>query len=54
MELNRPTLYDIACHFCVSRISGATIPATRLSNILGFLSVSDWLLMAEGNPFQQA
>ena len=34
MELNRPTLYDIACHFCVSRITGATIPATRLSNIL--------------------
>lgn len=34
MELNRPTLYDIACHFCVSRIPGATIPATRLSNIL--------------------
>ncbi|SDR80514.1 hypothetical protein SAMN05216271_0444 [Halopseudomonas sabulinigri] len=34
MELNRPTPYDIACHFCVSTISGATIPATRLSNIL--------------------
>ncbi|HDS1733753.1 hypothetical protein [Pseudomonas sp. BP8] len=34
MELNRPTAYDIACHFCVSRITSATIPATRLSNIL--------------------
>ncbi|WP_235801964.1 hypothetical protein, partial [Halopseudomonas pelagia] len=34
MELNRPTLYDIACHFCVSGITGATIPYTRLSNIL--------------------
>jgi hypothetical protein len=34
MELKRPTLYDIACHFWVSRIPGATIPATRLSNIL--------------------
>lgn len=34
MDLNRPTLYDVACHFCVSHITGATIPATRLSNIL--------------------
>jgi len=34
MELNRPSLYDIACHFCVSRIIGAAIPYTRLSNIL--------------------
>ena len=34
MELNRPSLYDIACHFCVSRIPGAAIPYTRLSNIL--------------------
>ena len=34
MEMNHSTLYDIACHFCVSRISGATIPDTRLSNIL--------------------
>lgn len=32
--MNRPTLFDIASHFCVSRIIGATIPATRLSNIL--------------------
>ncbi|QEZ48913.1 hypothetical protein [Cupriavidus oxalaticus] len=29
-----PTLFDIARHFCVSDIAGATIPATRLSNIL--------------------
>jgi len=28
-------LYDIAHHFCVSDIPGATIPATRLSNVLG-------------------
>lgn len=34
MELNRPSRYDIACHFCVSRIAGATVPYTRLSNIL--------------------
>ena len=34
MVLNRPTLFEIACHFCVGRITGATIPATRLSNIL--------------------
>jgi len=34
MELNRPTLYDIACHFYLSHVRGATIPATRLSNIL--------------------
>ncbi|RDK07778.1 hypothetical protein [Cupriavidus lacunae] len=29
------TLFDIARHFCVSDISSAIIPATRLSNILG-------------------
>jgi hypothetical protein len=34
MELKPPTINDIACHFFASRISGATIPATRLSNIL--------------------
>ncbi|MCQ4277760.1 hypothetical protein NA643_01545 [Pseudomonas stutzeri] len=34
MELNRPSRYDIACHFCVSRIAGAAVPYTRLSNIL--------------------
>ena len=34
MGLNLPALYDIACHFYVSRIPGATIPATRLSNTL--------------------
>jgi len=34
MELNRPSLYDIACHFCLSRIAGAAVPYTRLSNIL--------------------
>ena len=34
MELNRPSLFDIACHFCVSRINGAAIPFSRLSNIL--------------------
>jgi hypothetical protein len=28
------TLYDIAHHFCVSDIPGATIPATRLSKVL--------------------
>ena len=32
--MNSPTLYEIACHFCVSCIKGATIPATRLSKIL--------------------
>ncbi|SOZ17282.1 hypothetical protein [Cupriavidus taiwanensis] len=31
------TLFDIARHFCVSDIAGATIPATRLSNILNSL-----------------
>lgn len=34
MEVNHPTFYEIACHFCVSHIPGATIPATRLSKIL--------------------
>ncbi|WP_043199562.1 hypothetical protein [Pseudomonas putida] len=34
MELNRPTVFDIAFHFCASRITGATIPGSRLSNIL--------------------
>lgn len=34
MELNRPTLYDIACRFSVSHIASALIPATRLSKIL--------------------
>ncbi|SDU29745.1 hypothetical protein [Halopseudomonas salegens] len=34
MEVNHPTCYHIAFHFCVSYIPGATIPATRLSKIL--------------------
>lgn len=32
MELNRPILYDIACHFYVSHSTGATINAI-LQNI---------------------
>lgn len=32
--MNSPTLYEIACYFCVSCIKSATIPATRLSKIL--------------------
>ncbi len=34
MELNLPTRHDIAYYFCVSHISGALIPATRISKIL--------------------
>ncbi|MBU2065064.1 MAG: hypothetical protein KJ884_17875 [Gammaproteobacteria bacterium] len=32
--MNDTSPYAIACHFCVSHINGATIPATRLSKIL--------------------
>jgi hypothetical protein len=53
MELNRPTLYDIACHFCVSRISGATIPATRLSNILESIFRGQPLTLLSLNYLQQ-
>lgn len=34
MEFDNTTLHDIAYHFCVSHLSGALIPATRLSKIL--------------------
>lgn len=34
ITMSNSTLCDIARHFCVSDIPGATIPATRLSNIL--------------------
>lgn len=34
MEVNRPTCHDIAFHFCVSRVPGASVPATRFSKIL--------------------
>ena len=37
MEVKPPSFYEIACHFCVSHITGATIPATRLSKILDTL-----------------
>ncbi|MBX9754358.1 MAG: hypothetical protein K2X80_06360 [Pseudomonadaceae bacterium] len=53
MELNRPTLYDIACHFCVSRITGATIPATRLSKILESIFRGKPLTLLSLNYLQQ-
>ena len=53
MELNRPTLYDIAFHFCVSRITGATIPATRLSNILESMFRGQPLTLLSLNYLQQ-
>lgn len=34
MEFDNTNLHDIAYHFCVSHLSGALIPATRLSKIL--------------------
>lgn len=34
MKTDSLSLYEIACHFCVSHIPGASIPATRLSKIL--------------------
>jgi hypothetical protein len=34
MEIDRPSLYDIACHFRVSRIPSAIVPGTRLSTLL--------------------
>lgn len=34
MELNPPSRHDIAYYLCVSHISGALIPATRISKIL--------------------
>ena len=34
MELNLPSRHDIAYYLCVSHISGALIPATRISKIL--------------------
>jgi len=33
--MSSSSLYDIAHHFCVSDIPGATIPATRLGKVLG-------------------
>jgi hypothetical protein len=53
MELNRPTLCDIAYHFCVSGISGATIPASRLSKILESIFFGQPLTLLSLNYLQQ-
>ena len=53
MELNAPTLHDIACHFCVSHIAGAIIPSTRLSKILESLFHGQSITLLSLNYLQQ-
>lgn len=53
MQLHRPTPFAIACHFFVSHIAGATIPASRLSNILDSMYRGRPLTVLSLNYLQQ-